>query len=169
MIPLLLGQRINADGKGRIARRWIVLTTVVCALCLAAAPRALASAPSQLSGTYAVTGFQVESVTPVGTNVKEQVDEEGTLAGDIQGSWFWEEGGIGLGTGSGAGHGTLLCSPCTIAGSTGSFTAVSESGAGQSSFRFTITAAYGGLAGLHGDIVTTGGATGTFVASLSLR
>ncbi len=145
-----------------VMRRLLVIPAVVCALSLAVAPQALADAPSQISGTYAVTGFQVESVTLVGTNMKVVVEESGTFGGDIQGDWFWEPNGIAVGVGFGASHGIALCSPCTIGNRTGSFMAVEGSGTFQPSVRFTITAAYGGLAGLHGDLITTGGAVGTY-------
>jgi len=110
--------------------------------------------------------FQVESVTPVGINTKVVTDESGTFSGDIRGNWFWQADGIAPPVFFGASHGTALCNPCTIGNRTGSFTAVEASGADQPSIRFTITAASGELAGLQGDILTTGGAVGTYVAAI---
>jgi len=154
-------------------RRLLAIPALACALSLAIAPRALADAPTQISGTYAVTSFQVQSVTLVGTNVNIVVDESGTLGGDIQGDWFWQPDGISLGEDHvflfGPSHGTFLCSPCTIGNRTGSFTAVEGSGASQPSIIFTITAASGGLAGLHGQLISTGGAVGTYVGMISFR
>jgi hypothetical protein len=101
--------------------------------------------------------------------MKEVVDEAGTLGGDIQGDWFWEPDSVALfafGYVLGPSHGTFLCSPCTIGTRTGSFTAVESSGALQPGIRFTITAAYGGLAGLHGYLISTGGAVGTYAGPI---
>jgi len=151
-------------------RRFIVVPALVCALSLSGSPGALADQPTQISGTYAVTSFQVQSVTLVGTNINIVVDESGILAGDIQGNWFWQPDGIGLGHflgNLGPSHGTFACSPCTIGNKTGSFTAVEASGTGQSTILFTITAGFGGLAGLHGTLTSAGGATGTYVGMIS--
>jgi hypothetical protein len=146
----------------------LLLPAVICGAWLVAPVGASADAPAQLSGAYAVTGLQIESATPAGSNLKIVVDEHGTFDGGIQGNWAWEPSGAALANGSfGTSQGNAVCSPCTVEGRTGSFTAVEGSGAGQPSIRFTITAAYGGLAGLHGDLITTGGATGTYIASVS--
>jgi hypothetical protein len=146
--------------------RRILVPAVICSAWLVGPTEALAGAPAQLSGTYATTGFQTESVTPAGSNLKLAVDEQGTFDGDMQGNWAWEARSVFLANGGGTAHGTFVCSPCTIERRTGSFTAVAASGARQTSIRFTITAAFDGLAGLHGDVISTGGATGTYAASL---
>jgi hypothetical protein len=105
--------------EGKIVmRRLLAIPALACALSFAVAPRALADAPIQISGTYTVTGFELKSVTLVGANVNIAVDESGTLAGDIQGEWFWQPDGLSLGEDHvflfGPSHGTFLCSPCTM-------------------------------------------------------
>lgn len=117
--------------------RFIVGPALLCAVALLGAPGALADAPTQINGTYAVTGFQVQSVTLTGTNVNVMVDESGILGGDIQGAWFWQPDSIELGHflgNLGTSHGTFVCSTCTIGRKAGSFTAVEASGTGQSTF-----------------------------------
>jgi hypothetical protein len=125
---------------------------LIAALALVFASTAAAGPPATAVGTYTVTSVAVESMRTAGGNTFTSATFSGVYAGDLSGPFTAE--GVVKTTGSGdafVGHGTLVCTGCTVAGRTGDFTAEisNQSADPKMGGIVTVLSATGGLAGLH--------------------
>ena len=142
-------------------RTLLVVPVFSCALLLLLTPAAWAAPPTEGTGTRTFVSHTQKLIrTHDGNSTYAAVDQT-ILAGAISGSpvdtYTFTVHSNGLVTG----HGTETCTPCTIAGRTGSysvaFTFTSDATFTRLQGRFTFLSGSGGLTGLHGH--------GTFTSS----